>query len=285
MPKELYFFESAYGTKNIDQLSGNNDPDFLYHSYNINFPLKFPLRNLKSISLKSAEIPISILSSRLNNGTIVFPIVFSIGAYTNISKQILIAPGSYTNVTLLTAINTAITSQLNTPLNYGATITLSSIITPNSKTGLTITSVAHNCTSLQILSTPLTQQILGFNTFSPSTATPINGSSPLNVNGINSLIYMQITNIPIMNNNILPFTFKIPLSNITNLATCYYVDTADHQTIYFNESTFTLSNLNVVLIDRFGVNLVGYQDWSFTLVIDYDDDVNKNQIQFLNLNN
>jgi hypothetical protein len=73
MPKELYFFESAYGTKNIDQLSGNNDPDFLYHSYNVNFPLKFPIRNLRSISLKSAEIPISILASRLNNGTILLP--------------------------------------------------------------------------------------------------------------------------------------------------------------------------------------------------------------------
>ena len=284
MPKQLYFFESAYGTQNIDQLSGNNDPDFLYHSYNVNFPLKFPIRNLRSISLKSAEIPISITTSRLNNATIVIPIVFSIGAYTNISKQILIPPGSYTNATLITAINTTITAQLNTPLNYGASITFATAIATNSKTGLTITSVTHNCTSLQILSSPLTKQILGFNTFSPSSVTPINGSSPINVNGINSLIYMQITNIPVMNNNILPFTFKIPLS-ITNNANCYYNDTGNHQTIYFNESTFTLSNLNVVLIDRFGVNLVGYQDWSFTLVIDYDNDVNKNQIQFLNLNN
>ena len=151
-------------------------------------------------------------------------------------------------------------------------------------TGLTITSVAHNCSSLQILQSPLTQQILGFNTFSPSSLTPINGTSPINVNGINSLIYMHITNIPIMNNNTMPFTFKIPLNNITN-ATCYYNDTAQHQTIYFNESTFTLNNLNVVLIDRFGVNLVGYQDWSFTLIIEYDDNVNKNQIEFLNINN
>jgi hypothetical protein len=150
MPKELYFFESAYGTKNIDQLSGNNDPDFLYHSYNVNFPLKFPIRNLRSISLKSAEIPISILASRLNNGTILFPIVFSIGAYTNISKQILIAPGSYNNATIVAAINTAITSQLNTPLNYGATITLSAIIAPNSKTGLTITSEFYIITDITI---------------------------------------------------------------------------------------------------------------------------------------
>ena len=87
-----------------------------------------------------------------------------------------------------------------------------------------------------------------------------------------------------MNNNILPFTFKIPLSNVVN-ATVFYNDVVQHQTIYFNESTFTLTNLNVILLDRFGVPLIGYQDWSFTLVIEYDDDVNKNQIQFLNLNN
>ena len=284
MPKEIYHFESAFATKNIDQLSGDNDPNFIYHSYNINFPLKFPIINLKSISLKSFEAPISIMTTRINNGTILFPIMFSIGAYSNISKQILIPPGSYTNATIITAINTAITAQLNTPLNYGATITLSTTTPATTKTGLLITSVTHNCTSLQIQQSPLTKQILGFNTYSPSLTTPINGTSPINVNGINSLLYMQITNIPIMNNNILPFTFKIPLNNIVN-ATCYYYDQTQHQTIYFNESTFTLTNLNVVLLDRFGVPLVGYQDWSFTLVIEYDNDVNKNQLQFLNLNN
>jgi hypothetical protein len=284
MPKELYFFESAFATKNIDQLSGDNDQNFLYHSYNINFPFKFPIRNLKSISLKSFEAPLSITTARINNGTILFPIMFSIGVHSNISKQILIPPGSYTNATLITAINTAITGQLNTPLNYGATITLSTTTPTNTKTGLLITSVAHNCTSLQIQQSTLTKQILGFNTYSASSTSPIIGSSPINVNGINNLLYMQITNLPIMNNNILPFTFKIPLSNVVN-ATVFYNDVVQHQTIYFNESTFTLTNLNVILLDRFGVPLIGYQDWSFTLVIEYDDDVNKNQIQFLNLNN
>jgi hypothetical protein len=282
MPKQLYFFESTYSTKNVDPYNGNNDPNFLYHTYNINFSLKFPIRNLSRLTLKSVELPLSLPNVRVNNGTILFPILFSIGVYNNISKQILIPPGTYTNATLISAINTTITANLNTPINYGASIVLSSIT--DSKGGFSVCSVAHNCTSLQIQQSPLTQFLLGFNTFTSSSSTPINGTSPINPNSIDSFINMQITNIPVMNNNILPFTFKIPLNNIVN-NTAYYNDTAEHQSIYFNESTFILSNLNIVLFDRLGTPICGYQNWSFTLLIENDDDVNKNQIQFLNLNN
>ena len=282
MPKQLYFLDSNFAIKNNDPSAQNLDPNFLTHTYNINFPLKFPIKNLRRLTLKSVEIPLILSNVRNNNGTILFPILFNIGAFTNIFKAILIPVGSYTTTSaLLTAINSAITAQLNTPTNYGATITLSAIVEPNGRSGLTICSVAHNCSSLQIQQSGLTQHILGFNTYNASSTTPINGTSPINVN-IDNYIYMQITNIPIMNNNILPYTFKIPLNNIVN-NTVYYYDTAENQSIFFNESTFVLTSLNIILVDKIYCNLIGYQNWGMTFLIEYDDDIN--QIEFLNLNN
>ena len=251
--KQLYFFDSQYATKNNDVFNGNNDPNFFYHTFNITYPFKFPIRNLRKMTLKSVEIPLNIPNIRINNGTHFFPILFSIGAYSNISKQIFISPGTYTNTTILTAINTAISSALTTPINYGANITLSSVT--DAKSGLSVCSIAHNCTSLQIQGSPLQQYILGFNTFNPS-STSINGSGPINTN-FDIFLYMQIANIPIMNNNNInpAYTFKIPLNNVTN-NTAYYYDTKEHQSLYFNESTFVLFNLNVVLLDKYGFGIM-----------------------------
>jgi hypothetical protein len=91
--------------------------------------------------------------------------------------------------------------------------------------------------------------------------------------------------IPIMNNNIpSKYTFKIPLDgkSISNNI-LYYNDPYENQTIYFNDSNFVLDKLNIVICDRNGCQLMGYYNWSFTLIIDYDDD-NK-QIEYLNIYN
>ena len=58
--KQLYFFESAFSNnKNIDTIAGNTDPNFNYHTYNINFPLKTPIKSLTRLTLKSVELPLS----------------------------------------------------------------------------------------------------------------------------------------------------------------------------------------------------------------------------------
>ena len=90
-----------------------------------------------------------------------------------------------------------------------------------------------------------------------------------------------------MNNNTPGYyTFKIPLnsSNFNN-NTLHYNDAYENQTIYFNDSNFVLDKLNVVIYDRFGGPLIGYNNWSFTLIIDYDDNIGKNQIEYLNIYN
>ena len=53
---------------------------------------------------------------------------------------------------------------------------------------------------------------------------------------------------------------------------------------FFNNSNFTLDKINIVVYDRYGTQLIGYNNWSLTLLIEYEDD-NNNQIEYLNINN
>ena len=80
---------------------------------------------------------------------------------------------------------------------------------------------------------------------------------------------MQITNLPIVNNNknISQATFKIPLSNFVN-NTIFVNDTTDHQVKYFINSNYILDKLNIVLFDRTGANLLSYSVWTASFIID-----------------
>ena len=57
MLKELYLLDSTYANNNYDTISGNYD-NIYYHTCNICFPLNNHLQNLKSISLRSVDLPV-----------------------------------------------------------------------------------------------------------------------------------------------------------------------------------------------------------------------------------
>ena len=81
--------------------------------------------------------------------------------------------------------------------------------------------------------------------------------------------------------NIAPYTFKIPLNNVVNNIV-YYNETAEHQTVYFNDNSYKLDKLNIMIYDRIGAQLTGFNNWTLTLLIEYDDD-NYSKTEFLNL--
>ena len=275
MSKELYFIDSQLGTKNYDNVTGAIDSNFFYHPYNFNYSFRYPLRNVSKITLKSVELPIGLSSPnnvRYNNDTVRLDINYNISTFSNISRNIIVTPGSYTTATLITAINSAITAAA---LSGSPTITFAS--TSNTTTGFTHCSITHNCTSLTIYASALTMNLLGLGTSNLTSATTINGTGPINVNALDSLYYIQITNIPVMNNNFyVPYTFKMPLNSIVN-GTAYYNDTKEHQAIYFNSNKFVLDKLNVVILDRLGKSLTGYFPWTMTLLIEYDNNNNGTQ--------
>ena len=116
MPKDFYYFDSINATKNYDSvLSVSNG--IYNHPYNIYFPLKAPIRNLKRITLKSVEMPLNLYTTRIENNTTNIGLTFS---YTSLSSiilsnkyiNLLVSPAIYTQTSLLSTINTIINIKL-----------------------------------------------------------------------------------------------------------------------------------------------------------------------------
>jgi hypothetical protein len=226
-------------------------------------------------------MPYRLLTTRKNY--IEFYIKFNKGAFNNAIITIDMGEKQYTNIDdILTRINLYINNAISYYSYTGVTISFAAqnIQFPD-KTII----VTHNCSYLEIEKTPFTVDVLGFNSRLISDGVELYATSPYNFNAGDPCLYMNITNLPIMNNNIpSKYTFIIPLDGkyISNNI-LYYNDPYENQTIYFNDSNFVLDKLNVIICDRYGVQLMGYYNWSFTLIIDYDDD-NK-QIEYLNIYN
>ena len=274
--KEVYFLDTINSTKNYDNIIGTIDLNY-YHSYNVSYPLKYSLKNLKSITLKSVEMPIALPNIRLHNSSHKIGLTFTYSTYTNVSISFNLSPNTYTNTSLLTAINNQLTGVLGSTYP-GLSISFTSL---SSLFG-NYCSINNNCTSLTIDNTVMTNYILGFTNNRTSTSSnPLQATAPINVNAIDTCIYINITNIPVTNNNnSQPFTFKIPLSNIITNGTLYFNDSAEHQTIYFYDNSFVLDRLNIVVYDRLGFPLTGYMNWTMTLLLDYH---NPKEQEFLNL--
>ena len=306
MPKAIYFFDTINAVKNYDSYFGGVNGNF-YHSYNIYFPLKTPLQNVKRITLKSVEMPLNLYTARLENNTCTMGLTFT---YTSLSGVVLInnkyinyqiPMGVYTQSSLLSSLNTGVNAFLNT---YNTTtlatpyyITISGVTntyyTPGNLSisfgtslilGTTVTAISNNCTSLSIDNNPLTNYLLGYtNRYSiSSSSTPLYSNSPINVNGFDTCLYMQFPNIPNLNNSNSFVGFKLPLNSGTNNTTLYYNDATEHQSIELNKTPYILDKINVVITDRLGNALTGYFNWTFSLIIEYDDSIS---YEYLNFNN
>ena len=277
MPKQLYLLDTVTSTKISDSFN-------IPHSFNVSFPFKVSPMKIKSITLKSVEMPYYFTNVRVNNGSASFGFTFSYSTWSNVKLSPALNSANYTISGLISAINTAITAAT---IGYTSlSIVLSQYTYP--QTGLTVCRITTNATSLTLDNTLLTNQILGYTNTRNTTGTTLDGTSPINISHIDTCLYMHISNLPVVNNNNSSsfYTFKIPLNITNNLSIAYLNDSKEHQTIDLsNNSSFILDKLDIRIFDRFGFLLCGYYDYTLTLIIEYDDDVNKNQIQFLNLNN
>ena len=267
--QEIYFLDTVNATRNYDPIIAAVDANS-YHAFNVSFPFRYPLKNLKSIALKSVEMPLALPTIRLHNQCNKIVITFSYSTYSNISITVNVPANTYTNTSLISTINTQMNPKL-TPYP-GVSISFTTVSAPF---GI-VCSITNNCTSLAIDNTPLTNLILGYGfTWSSTDSSSLQGSGPINVNAIDTCVNMVITNIPMMNsNNINPYTFKLQVNTLTN-GILFLNDAAEHQKIFFNDNAFVLDRLNIVVYDR-----LGYHNWTMTLLIDYYD---IKEQEFLNL--
>ena len=264
MPKEIHFYDTTNAIINYDKDRIDSNP---YHFFNITIPLRSPLVNLKSISLKNVEMPIKLTTVRQSNLTTSFKIKFSYNTFINTFITISLSPQFYSITTLIQEINTKVTAV--TTSFSGLSIVFSTQI--GSQNSGSICVITHNCSALEIEDTPFTNYILGYVAINSagSLAGILMGQSAINLNAIDTCVYLKFLNLPVMNNNNPNgYTFKVPVNNISN-GTVFFNDTTEHQKIYFNNTNFVLNKLDVIVVDRLGFNLYGFNHWTFSLIIDY----------------
>ena len=150
----------------------------------------------------------------------------------------------------------------------------------------TLCEITHNTTSLTLDNTPLTNYILGYNNnFTVNNGALLISTSPINLYGIDTCLYITFPNLPNTNNNNNFTGFKLQLSNIYN-SILTINDYDEHQTLYFNNTPFILDKINVLVVDRLGFPTIGYNNWTMSLIIEFDDQIEQhNDIKFLNFNN
>jgi hypothetical protein len=276
--QEIYFLDTINATRNYDSIIAAVDANS-YHSFNVSFPFKYPLKNLKSIALKSVEMPLNLYTLRPENGSCKLGLTFTYSTYTDIYLQFDVNDGIYTTISsLITKINTAITAQANFASYTGLNITFGTL----SVFGTNVCSITNNCTSLTIDETPFSKYILGYtNRFKSTSSQALTSNSPINLTNIDTCIYLQLPNLPNTNNTNLFAGFKLPTNNVANNTTLFYNDSEEHQSITFNNTSFILDKINIVVSDRLNIPLTGYFNWTMSLIIEHDD----NTQQFLNYNN
>jgi hypothetical protein len=275
MPKELYMLDSINAKKIYDNFTGPLDLNY-YHSFNCYFAFT-AIKNVKRITLKSVEMPLTLLTVRFQNSSTNIKFIFSYGAFNNISISVNLSPTTYTTIaSLLTDINTQITAALTT--YSGVSIVFSSV----SSNIVNLCSITYNCISFTLLDTPLSNYILGFTNKYTSIESPLQSTAPINLYGIDNIIYITFPNIPNNNINSKYLGFKLPIINIIN-NTLYYSDSTEHQSIILNDSNFTLDKLNILVLDRLGRQLTGFYNFTMSLIIEYENETT--QEEFLNFNN
>jgi hypothetical protein len=287
MPKEFLFFDSTYSTKIYDAGVGKSNLLF-YHPFNITHSLKAPIRNIKQISLKSVEMPLLYIPIRINNFSNRFSFTFSYEAFNNINISVNVSPAFHTISTLLENINSNLVFKLAPYPGVSVVLSANDPFYPGAPENAKICRIVYNCTSFELDVTPM-NDILGFTNRRSTIQSPFDSTAPINFNAIDTCAYIQILNLPVSNINLnqnvsSPFSFKIPFnSSYTYGSTLYFNDSNEQQSITINNPNFLLDKLDIKVVDRLGYQLPGIHNWTATFIIEYDEDVTKNQIPFLNI--
>ena len=253
------------------------------------FIIKNRIDKMKSISLKTFEIPIYFPNVRTGS-TSTFSFILNMVTYNS-----NLVENNYTTIdALILDINAMI-------LSYVALELVTIVLTINSSNKVVITIKNVRPITFTIIDTNLSKYILGLSssntlldssTVSTTTVTMVRGISStitmvpvlssssyyyligvnpynLNVDNYISMFIPRISSSTCQGNNT-NITFKIPLNSIYN--SIYFLNeyNALKQEIKIIDKNLILTDLDVILYDRFGNNLNNKNDYLFSLGIKYD---------------
>jgi hypothetical protein len=219
--------------------------------------LSNPIRNIQNIYLKSLEIPISFNNIRASNGTNTFQITV-----LNTIYIITIDENNYTSITtLLNDINIKLHLVLLPNITFGLNM--------KNKVIITMTGYPNN-TTIQFTKSRLLNIILGFTSLSYTNNITAENNYLL---AYDNYISMFIQDIPVKSSSFTTqlISFKIPLNAVNGVV--YYLQELNSfsQSVEFTYKNYVLSNLRIVIFDRFGIQLTNGLDYSFSLAVSYYD--------------
>ena len=239
MKTEIHF-DSIYSIN-------NNNP------FDTVFTLTSSMSNVRTIKLKSMEIPIAFQNIR--NGLNTFTL--NMGS-TNYS--ITIPPNNYSSIATLCTDITTLFNSSSIPNNPTFTSTGNKIL-------ITVTGNVN----FNVVQSNLSRYILGFNGNQISSYSSTNSTITSQFNyllNVDNYINMYLADIPYSNNtsNGLIASFKIPLNAVNNVVYFFGEENSFSQSLDITNPTFVISQIKVKLIDRFG-NVLDNNgvDYSFSL--------------------
>ena len=285
--KEVLLHFDSIKSSNVNYVF-NTSQNILNSGYT-KYQVKDRIDNIRSIKLVTFEIPVLFPNIRTGS-TSTFSFILNTVTY-----NLNLLESNYTTIdALILDLNAMI-------LSYVALDLVTIVLTINSYNRVVITIKNVRPITFTIIDTNLSKYILGLSstttlldssTVSTTTVTTVRGISstitmvpvlssssyyymtgvcPYNLNVDNYIsIYMPRLSQSSCQGNNTNITFKIPLNSIYN--SIYYMNEYNSlkQEIDINVKNLILTELDVLLLDRFGNNLNLKNDYSFSLRIAYD---------------
>jgi hypothetical protein len=245
---DILHFDTLLGTYNNDSV------------YDCTFTLSNPLRNVQRLYLKSIEIPISFNNIRSSNGTNTFQITIQSNTYTITINEF--------NCTSITSLLTVLNAQLNVVL---PNVTFNYI---NKYVYLQLIGYANN-TVVTFNSSRLLSVILGFTQLSYNSITNEVKANNNYLIAYDNYISLYLQDIPVKStgysNQLI--SYKIPLNAVNGMV--YYLQELNSfsQCVEITDKHYILNRLRVVVFDRFGFKITNGLDYSFSLAINYHDEL------------
>lgn len=258
----MYFYtvNQNMSILHFDTITSNyiqNDP------FNTRFTLANAIHRVRSIQLKSLELPVGFFNVR-NSGTLNIVTI----SINNVDYSITLSPKNYTTASnLCTDINT---------LFSGVTFATASTVTFSAAGSyINVALTSTGITQFSIVDTQLSNYILGLKSsnnaaISGGTTASITASSVINLN-VDNYLNMYLENVPTDNNynfNGILCSFKVSLNGVYGNIIYNNDETVFKQTVFISDENFILRELRICIFDRFGNPIVNNGlDYSFSLEI------------------
>lgn len=257
-------FDSANSTYIIDP---NNSSTVVRNPYKAQYIMNQTFRKVKRVYLSAVEFPVGFSNIRTGctdtlkyilNGT-TYTVVLPEKNYTSISALLLDLNNQMVILTptMIPVLNVNYLQQNRLMFNF----------------------IGTGLTSFSIIDTNLSKYILGFrgmydvltNTIGVAqTYMATNSNWNLNFDNYISLYIPSLGSSSSMSNQLQ--TYKVPLNTVTNQVYFYQEGSSFRQWVDISDVNFTMSNITVIVYDKFGFNLnPNGLDFSFTLSLEIYD--------------